>query len=386
MAKSLDWYRQKTAYTDIYGLSAVRRLPRIGHIRLGDKKIAQSGKEYPVDLDHFRVPPEVAAVYGDQPREIFPVYIPTENREQFFPQSLQWYKGSKLHCKGDGQTATRINEATGGLIQIPCDEIPKCPCEHYVGNGGKDCRIRASLMIMLPKVSMGGCYQITTGSENVIINMNSSIDYLQNYLIGRIAFVPLVLKRVQTKLQTPDGKATTKWLMTLEYRGTIEDVAKLRTKDAIQQLVAPADAPPEVRGALPPAPDHEHEEIEVDTEPMDTGVEVGGEGSTLPPHMTFPTPEEKPPYQEPPEIEREPGADEEEDVPFPEPEPPPEPVKPRPDLDPKAKIAKALRESKTKEFLQAKWQEMVVNNKSLTGMEKVDLQAVFMEVMRGFKR
>ena len=47
----------------IKGISEIRRLPRLGKIRLGEKKTAESGKEYPVETSHFVVPGEVARIY-----------------------------------------------------------------------------------------------------------------------------------------------------------------------------------------------------------------------------------------------------------------------------------------------------------------------------------
>lgn len=40
------------------------RLPRLGRIRLGVKKVAASGKEYPAEVSYFVIPDELKAVLG----------------------------------------------------------------------------------------------------------------------------------------------------------------------------------------------------------------------------------------------------------------------------------------------------------------------------------
>lgn len=389
MTKSLDWYKARPNYTDITGLSDVRRLPRKGKIRLGirvkkpkaDPRCKHDLKEmcgycsFPKDVDYFVVPPEVQAVYGEKPKEL-DIFIPTEDKGMFFPASLKWYTGPRLMCRGDGKTALRLDPDKGTMKTIDC------PCEHY----GKDCFPRASLMVMLPSVTMAGVYQIDTGSTATIISLNSTIEYLQDFLIGRIAFIPLKLKREAQKLQTPEGKTVNKYLMKLEFVGNIEDVARLRSKDAIQQLVQGSPQPL----ALPPAAEDAPED--------EDAIEfTGGPGSVLhtekltPPDVVptsaeteepFPQEAQEPeeaepvvdvakyvPYQEPPEIER-------------PPEPKPETPKKNEYVE---KIAQALHSSTSKTFLNAKWQEMVVNNKNLTGPQKVELQASYLEAMKKFK-
>ena len=413
MAKSLDWYKTRVDYTNITGLSGIRRLPREGKIRLGIKvpnpkkkncrKDNHPGEEmcmmcsYPKDLDYFVVPPEVAKVYGDKPK-VLDIFFPSENIGQIHPQSLRWYKGPRLICKGNGETATRIDEKTGRMFSIPCAEVPACPCEHYGGN----CKQRSSLMVMLPKITMNGVYQIDTGSSSNIIEINSSLDYFQNFLLGRVAFVPLLLKRVPTKIMTPDHKQVTKNLLKLEFVGNIEDVARFRRHDAIGGRGLPEK---EAR-ALPPP--EEPEEIEEEQ----NGVIVIGEDSTIPQDIQMPDQgkgkdDEAPQDKEAtgrdsspddslgdnqggdpgnndkenngsaPDENREPGADEQEDeVPFPENG---EQIHPEGDET----IASWLRAAlPNKNTLKQRFLDDVVKNASLTPEQKGKLQAVFDECMK----
>ena len=132
---------------------------------------------------------QVAAVYGRQPREL-DVVLPSEDREQVFPQ---WYKcyrsGTSLWCKGDGKTAMRLADQGGEMIEIEC---PGRDCEFFKG---KKCAARANLMVVLPRISLTRVFQIDTGSVNGIIDINSGLDSLYT-LCGKISMVPCRLRLV----------------------------------------------------------------------------------------------------------------------------------------------------------------------------------------------
>ena len=87
----------------IKGLSEQRRIPRVGKIHLGVKKVSErTGKEYPSATEYFVVPPEVAAVHGEQPTEL-PIMIPVEDEEFWASQYYRAYSQTRgLTCKGDG--------------------------------------------------------------------------------------------------------------------------------------------------------------------------------------------------------------------------------------------------------------------------------------------
>ena len=181
----------------IKGISDVRRLPRLGKIHLGIKKVNSNGVEYPAAVDYFVVPPEVAEVYGDSPKEL-DIVLPSENPDVFFPQ---WYKrysyGKGLICKGDGVTAT-VRDENGGMTEIACHP-ETCP---YYQKG--ECKPVANLLFILPKVKGFGVYQIDTSSINNIININSEIALLKS-ILGRISGVPLKLTREVNEV-TQNGK------------------------------------------------------------------------------------------------------------------------------------------------------------------------------------
>jgi len=149
--------------------------------------------------------------------------LPSDNEEAVFPQSLAWFGRSKgLRCKGDGETAERLNEQTGQW------EPRQCPCEHYrtKENPRGECTEQGILMFILPKVSMGGTYQLRTGSYNSVVDVNSGLDYVRA-LIGRISMVPLKLRRVARETHA-DGKRQVHYTLSLTLDATVEGVNQLR--------------------------------------------------------------------------------------------------------------------------------------------------------------
>jgi hypothetical protein len=185
--------------TRIKGLSEKRRLPRLGKIRLGiKKKSSKTGAEYPAEVPYFVVPDEVQKVYGDKPTEI-DVMFPLDDIDAVFPVSYKYYgSGKGLKCNGDGEIAYCADEKTKEVIE------KKCPCNLL--EEGK-CKQSGTLSVMLQKINVGGVYQITTSSFNSIVDLASGIDYVKA-LIGRVAMVPLKLRRVATETHHEEKKQT----------------------------------------------------------------------------------------------------------------------------------------------------------------------------------
>lgn len=215
----------KGKFTTIHeGFSQHRRMPRLGKIRLGLKVKNSKGVEYPKEVDYFVVPQEVARVYGDQPQEL-DVMLPLEDPGAVFPQKLAKFGSSKgLTCHGDGVQAERWNPEEKKW------EARACPCEDRKTdeNPKGSCSEMAHLMVILPKINMGGVYQVTTRSYNSVVDINSGLDYLKA-LVGRVALVPLKLKR-QKRETHKDGKKGTHYTMTLTLDATPKEVCELRDK------------------------------------------------------------------------------------------------------------------------------------------------------------
>ena len=257
-------FRQR--FTRIEGLSSIRRLPRLGKIRLGikvpygpivqNKDGTRAQKTRPKETDYFVCPPEIKKVYGDEPKELN-IMFPLNDPEALFPQAYKWYGSSKgLKCKGDGVNATRLNKDTNEMEEI------KCPCELL--EEGK-CKQRASLSFMMPSIKIGGVYQIDLSSYHSIVDINSGLDYAMGMLGGRIAMVPFILRRVPKETHN-EGKKQMHYTLTLELNIPLDYAQKIREGENIfmmQKKRYEIEAPIEYGN---PACDGEEEETETETE------------------------------------------------------------------------------------------------------------------------
>lgn len=212
----------------IKGLSDQLRLPRLGKIRLGEKKVSKkSGREYPVSLDYFVCPQEVQAVYGKKPRQL-DVMFPTDDEAVIFPQHYKRYGAQKgLICKGDGETADMMTDK-GEMVEIPC---PGKDCQYFKK---EECKVVGNLHVWLWKVAGLGVYQIDTSSINSILNINGGIRTIKGIFGGRLRWIPLVLKVemqethpfVEDKQGQRRRMATTVPVMSLTAQVSVEELIK----------------------------------------------------------------------------------------------------------------------------------------------------------------
>ena len=224
----------KSDFSTIDKVSDIRRLPRIndGKIRLGLKKKVQktktvSGKkekyfiEYPTEVDYFVVPPAVAAIYGDKPKEL-DIMIPVNDLNIVFPQAYKWYVKSGIRCLGDGIKARRNNEGKWEEIGCPCKNLktkdnPKGVCGRV-----------ANFLFILPKVNAGGVYQIDTGSIHSIIDIQSGLEYAAELFHSatgerRFNMIPLKLKRIERETHG-SGRKETHYTMVIELAMTVDEL------------------------------------------------------------------------------------------------------------------------------------------------------------------
>lgn len=234
----MEFTRIKGAY------STLRKFPPLGKIRLGMKVKNRQGVEYPVETAHFVAPPEVQRVYGEEATELDVMFYSDDETKVFVQKYAMYGSGSGLKCHGDGERAARYNEHLGQWVP------QQCPCPHLRSdeNPKGQCGPVSHLMVMLPKVNLGGCYQITTRSFHATVGINSSLDLIRA-LAGRIALVPLKLRRVPTEIQK-DGRKQTHYILTLTLDATLPQLAELRQHPeallipAQYQIEAPIDINP----------------------------------------------------------------------------------------------------------------------------------------------
>lgn len=255
----------------IKGLTEQRRLPRIGKIHLGVKKVSQrTHKEYPVATPFFVCPPEVQKVYGAEPKKL-DIIIPVEDDELWCPQYYRQYSNARgLVCKGDGCTCRRmIDTGTGAIANretqtVKWEEGLKCDgrdCPDYQRGA---CSETMNLQVFLPKVPGLGVWQIDTGSINSIRNINSCGDAVRA-ACGRVSWIPLTLTLEPTEVINPDdGKKKTVYCMWIRHESGLAELLQAADKPRAQVLISmPADdEAPSDRQLLGPGNHDNKEEME----------------------------------------------------------------------------------------------------------------------------
>ena len=217
-----------------------RKYPRIGKIRLGEKKVSpKSGKEYPAALDRFNFVdvPWVAEHYKEPCRELN-IVLPNNDRDYFFPQRLAAYRTGGLFCScDDGETASRSRLEAGKdaqgekyLKELKLDKTVEigtrydfpCPykdCGYYIKG---DCKRNGRFLFMLPSVQQVGVYEIATSSWNSIANLNDYLEFLMT-TIGRVSGIPLTLK-LGPHQSSVAGKKKIVQVLSLVFPGTWDEL------------------------------------------------------------------------------------------------------------------------------------------------------------------
>lgn len=238
----------------IEGVSGIRRLPRLGKIRLGIKeKSPKTGSLYPKATEYFVVPPEVAEALGtDFPKEL-PIMFPTEDETQFAQQWLRCYSLTQgLVCIGDGVTARRkIDRKTVDIAGrdtkdwvwkegLTCNSA-ECPL--YLG---KRCRKVINLQFLMPTVPGLGVWQIDSSSFYSIVNINSMLDMVRG-LCGRVSFIPLTLVLGPIEVTPPEGTKKTVYVMHIKQDVKLSELQAWGQREPTRVLLPePAvEEPPE---------------------------------------------------------------------------------------------------------------------------------------------
>ncbi len=251
----------------IKGISEIRRMPRLGKIRLGIKQISERTKNpYPVATDYFVVPEEIKGYVGEKPKQLnimFPVEDPTE----FAIQWLRCYSFTQgLVCKGNGMMCRRkVDTDTGAMADhttiewvwqdgLTCDPDT---CPSYIEE--KQCRRVMNLLFMMPDVPGFGVWQLDTTSFYSIVNINSSIDLIKR-LCGRISFIPLTLSLEPQLVEPPGIKRKTVHILQIRSNVKLVEIQRLGRRKPEQVLLPPLD----------------EEEIPTDLFPEETLAETEG--------------------------------------------------------------------------------------------------------------
>lgn len=207
---------------DVVGLTDRPRLPRLGKIRLGIKKLSQRGAEYPSAVDYFVVPEVVQRVYGEKPREL-DVVFPSDEIGRVAGVAWKQYTSTRGKvCTSDGEHAIRLVDieklpqrpaqedfdkaiANAESKKVDWREID-CPAKDCVFAKRNLCKPVMNLMVMLPTVPGVGVYQLDTGSINSILDVRGGIELVMKLSGGRLAGIPLKLRIEPMEVISPDDQ------------------------------------------------------------------------------------------------------------------------------------------------------------------------------------
>lgn len=196
-------------------------LPEIGAIRKGAEK-PEDGRRPGADLKHFRVvfderETESTAVfqdrYGKQPTEINILFPFNEIERNFEAWRESYGAGALLHrCDGE-QVLYEIDSATGEKLVVNGNPFKAC--------AGKTCKPVGRMKVIIPELARLAYLVVHTTSIHDIINLSRQLEALRVMNGGRLAGIPLKLRRRPVKISTPSGEngkraRREKWLLSVE--------------------------------------------------------------------------------------------------------------------------------------------------------------------------
>ena len=194
-------------------------------------------------MPYFVCPPEVQAVYGEEPTELKIVFL-SDDLDLIASQYYRAYNATNgLICRGDGYTADALLDADelqrgGGELALnawahgetrgPGSKATSKFVRQQIGCGGtgyegsppcpmfaaKKCAIRNYLQFAIKDVPGLGVYQLDTGSTISTRQINGAIE-LARLMFGGIRGVPCTLRRVKKDV-SPDGVKKGVWMVELE--------------------------------------------------------------------------------------------------------------------------------------------------------------------------
>ncbi len=209
--------------------------PEIGSIRKGAKK---SDERKPgADLKYFRVEfdeREVESaeifrrVYGNQPTEIN-ILLPFNEIDKVWDAWHEAYTAGRMVARSDGEFLTYLLDVETGEVRV-LGGHPKTPhpADGIVGfykdsKGSKQpikLRPVGRMKVVIPELKRLAYLTLHTTSIHDIMNLSSQLEAIRVMNSGRIAGVPLILRRRPKMISTPgpDGQRVRreKWLLSIE--------------------------------------------------------------------------------------------------------------------------------------------------------------------------
>lgn len=237
---------------------------RRGWIKLGTK--TGEGRQTRVkDSPFFLLPAEVAAVHpGDV--TALPIMFHSSDPEQIAYEEYQLrtqVDGREvIICRGDGDTATRVDMETGNIdSSYPCPDYD-CEDRHT-----KHCKRMMRLQFMIQDVPGIGIWEVKTHSVNSCRAIGAALEALRGLYAGDYSYQPLTLTLTPTLVNTRDAKGnrmkTTKFILGITTDRTPAQIRaaphQRATSDspAGDQRAGPAEQPAPTSGIIDDDDDEE---------------------------------------------------------------------------------------------------------------------------------
>jgi hypothetical protein len=209
--------------------------PEIGRVRKGAKKTDNAPGR---DLTYFRVEfdekeTEAAALfhakYKEQPTEIN-VILPFDEIERCWDAWLEAYTAGRMVARSDGEKYLYLVNTDTGEVVIKNGYPERAYKENEVigtwrnRKTGKDepikCKPAGRLKVIIPELARAAYLTVLTGSIHDIANISAQLAAFKAVNNGRIAGIPLVLRRRPKPISTPkpDGSRARyiKWMLSIE--------------------------------------------------------------------------------------------------------------------------------------------------------------------------
>lgn len=224
------------------------RMTEIGRIKIGglDETVRESnGKKWqaPKKFDHFLITgmdkdknnnftkdEAIHKIIGQTPKDI-KIRLLYNDIDLNFRTELALYQGKTCACRGDGNSAQQLDQATGELVTV------SCPCDKLDAKNG--CKPHGTLNCLLDAaMQCGGVYKFSTTGWNTISGITSSLKFIQICTGGKIAGLPLNLKYFKKATTTPDGKPTVIPVVTITYEGNAVQMLESAIQNEKQRISA----------------------------------------------------------------------------------------------------------------------------------------------------
>lgn len=275
--------------------------PQLGSIRKGAAKTANAPG---ADLRYFRVvfdeqetdsAAAFHAAYKGAPVELN-IRFPFNEIERNFDTWLEGYTAGALVYRSDGERVLyEIDPATGEKLVIngePNKPHRANPIGHYINQKGKREPINAKatgrLKVIIPELARLAYLTVHTTSVHDVINLSRQLQALLD-IHGRLAGIPLKLRRRPVKVSTPSGgngkrARREKWLLSVEadpewVRAKLAEMDRLALPEGYAPLGLPAPVIENVRATAAPYASTDDDDAE-EGEYEDAGDETGEPATT----------------------------------------------------------------------------------------------------------